>query len=370
MTKEEIQHLLDHSNPQSEEALEFSSMLQFHDLGWQCEYAMHEEEDNSFLGRKDFTEVVLDKYLLPKLEDLNKDKPKQAINKALEFLKNDRSVMQMVNANREIYQALKEGVKVSYLDDNGQQQTERIKVVDWKRPSNNHFLIISQFQIKGSLHLRRPDLIGFLNGLPLLFIEYKASHVAVKHAYDDNLRDYKDTIPNLLWYNALCILSNGLDAKIGSITAGWEHFADWKKISSESEPGVIDLNTMVSGTCEHQRFIDIVENFIVFLEIQGGLAKIVSKNHQYLGVKNAMQAIHRVQENQGKLGVFWHTQGSGKSISMIFFCQKVLRKVPGNWTFVIITDRTELDDQIYSNYSHSTNKSQRRLSNGRRPSFR
>ena len=109
MTKEEIQHLLDHSNPQSEEALEFSSMLQFHDLGWQCEYAMNEDESNSFLGRKDFTEVVLDKYLLPKLKDLNSGKPDRAINKALDILKEDRSVMQTVNANREIYQDLKEG---------------------------------------------------------------------------------------------------------------------------------------------------------------------------------------------------------------------------------------------------------------------
>ena len=350
MTKEEIQHLLDHSNPQSEEALEFSSMLQFHDLGWQCEYAMNENESNSFLGRKDFTEVVLDKYLLPKLKDLNSGKPDRAIKKALDILKEDRSVMQTVNANREIYQDLKEGVKVTFLDDDGKQQTERIKVIDWKRPSNNHFLIISQFQIKGSLGLRRPDLIGFINGLPLLFIEYKASDRSVRYAYDDNLKDYKDTIPHLLWYNAFCLLSNGLEAKIGSLTAGWEHFSDWKKISSETEDAIIDLDTMITGTCEHQRFIDIVENFIVFMEGSGGLSKIVTKNHQYLGVNNSIKAVHTVQDNDGRLGVFWHTQGSGKSISMVFFCQKVLRKIPGNWTFVIITDRTELDTQIYKNF--------------------
>ena len=148
------------------------------------------------------------------------------------------------------------------------------------------------------------------------------------------------------------MLSNGIDAKIGSITAGWEHFAEWKKISSEEEPGVIDVNTMISGTCQHSRFLDIIENFIVFLEVQGGLVKIVSKNHQYLGVNNSIAAVHQLQENQGRLGVFWHTQGSGKSISMVFFCQKVLRKIPGNWSFVIITDRTELDAQIYENFQN------------------
>ena len=350
MKKEEIQRLLSKVNPQSEKALEFSSMLQFYNLGWECEYAEREVEQDSFLGRKNFTEVVLDKYLLPKLKEFNVGKSKQAIKKALEVLKEDRSIMQIVNANKEIYQCLKEGVKVTFLDDKGKQQVERIKVIDWERASNNHFLIVSQFQIRGYLGLRRPDLIGFVNGLPLLFIEYKASDKSERDAYDDNLRDYKDVIPNLFWYNAFCLLSNGLEAKIGSITAGWEYFSGWKKVSTETEEGSIELNTMIEGTCEHQRFIDIVENFIVFMEGSGGLSKIIAKNHQYLGVNNSIKAVHTVQENDGRLGVFWHTQGSGKSISMVFFCQKVLRKISGNWTFVIVTDRAELDTQIYKNF--------------------
>ena len=261
--------------------------------------------------------------------------------------------MQTVNANKEIYLSLKEGVKVTYLNDDGEQQIDRIKVIDWKQPSNNHFLIVSQMKIRGSQSNRFPDLLGFVNGIPLLFVELKAASVNVKHAYDDNLRDYKDTIPQLLTFNGFCMLANGLEAKIGSITAGWEHFAEWKKISSEEEPGVIDVNTMISGTCQHSRFLDIIENFIVFLEMKGGLVKIVSKNHQYLGVNNSIAAVHQLQENQGRLGVFWHTQGSGKSISMVFFCQKVLRKIPGNWSFVIITDRNELDKQIYENFQNS-----------------
>ena len=350
MTKEEIQQLLDQQNPQSEQALEFSSMLQFLDLGWECAYAEHEEENNSFLGREDFTEVVLDKFLLPKLEEFNPNIPKEVIKEALDVLKQDRTVMQTVNANREIYQLLKDGVSVSFTDTDGNQQTERIKAIDWKRPSNNHFLIVSQFQVKGSLGLRRPDLIGFVNGLPLLFIEYKSADNNVKNAYDDNLRDYKDTIPHLLYYNAFCLLSNGLEAKVGSITAGWEHFADWKKVSAESEPGLIDLNTTIYVTCHKVRFLDIVANFIVFVDGSGGLAKIVSKNHQFLGVNNSIKALNSINDNDGRLGVFWHTQGSGKSVSMMFFCQKVLRTKPGNWTFVIVTDRAELDKQIYQNF--------------------
>ena len=281
MTKEEIKILLDQQNPQSEQKLEFSSMLQFHDLGG-IALMLNTRENNSFLGREDFTEVVLDKFLLPKLEEFNPNIPKEVIKEALDVLKKDRSVMQTVNANREIYQLLKDGVSVSFTDTDGNQQTERIKAIDWKRPSNNHFLIVSQFQVKGSLGLRRPDLIGFVNGLT--FIEYKSADNNVKNAYDDNLRDYKDTIPHLLYYNAFCLLSNGLEAKVGSITAGWEHFADWKKVSAESEPGLIDLNTTINGTCQKVRFLDIVANFIVFVEGSGGLAKIVSKNHQFLGL--------------------------------------------------------------------------------------
>ncbi len=146
MTKDEIQILLDQQNPQSEQALEFSSMLQFYDLGWECAYAEHEEENNSFLGREDFTEVVLDKFLLPKLKEFNPNIPKEVIKDALNVLKTDRSVMQTVNANREIYQLLKNGISVSFTDSDGNQQTERIKAIDWKRPSNNHFLIVSQFK--------------------------------------------------------------------------------------------------------------------------------------------------------------------------------------------------------------------------------
>jgi type I restriction enzyme R subunit len=193
-------------------------------------------------------------------------------------------------------------------------------------------------------------LIGFVNGLPLIFIELKKSHSKVEHAFKNNLKDYKSTIPQLFWYNAFIILSNGSQAKIGSVTAGWEHFSDWKRINSEGEQGVISLETLIRGTCEKSRFLDLVENFTVFDDAKGGLIKIVAKNHQYLGVNNSVAALEQIKANQGKLGVFWHTQGSGKSFSMVFFSQKVLRKVPGNWTFLVVTDRDDLDNQIYKNF--------------------
>jgi type I restriction enzyme R subunit len=201
------------------------------------------------------------------------------------------------------------------------------------------------------MHTRRADLVGFVNGLPLLFIELKATHRRLETAFTGNLRDYKDTIPHLFWPNALIILSNGSQSRVGSVTAGWEHFAEWKKIGSEDEAGRVSLETMLRGVCDPSRFLDLVENFCLFQEVSGGLIKLTAKNHQYLGVNNALEALADIRQREGKLGVFWHTQGSGKSVAMMFFAQKVLRKVPGNWTFVIVTDRQELDGQIYKHFA-------------------
>lgn len=272
---------------------------------------------------------------------------------AIEELVRDRSIMSPANANREIYQLFKNGVKVSFQDSENEEIVETVQVIDWNEPLNNNFFLASQFWVSGDMYKRRADLVGFVNGLPLVFIELKASHRRLEHAYQDNLRDYKSTIPQIFWYNALIILSNGSFSKIGSMSAAWEHFADWKKINSEGEEGIISMDTMIRGTCEPFHLLDIIENFTIFSEVSGGLAKFVAKNHQYLGVNNATEALLQIKENQGKLGVFWHTQGSGKSYSMIFFSQKVLRKIPGNYTFVMITDRQELDDQIYKNFANT-----------------
>ena len=193
--------------------------------------------------------------------------------------------------------------------------------------------------------------MGFINGLPLVLIELKASHKRLEDAYKDNLRTYKKDIPQLFWYNAFIILSNGSKSRIGSITSDWEHFSEWKKINSEGEHGVVSVETMIRGTCDPSRLLDLVENFTLFSELKSGLIKIVAMNHQYLGVNNAIEAVQNSRTNAGKLGVFWHTQGSGKSYSMVFFAQKILRKLPGNWTFVVLTDRDDLDIQIYKNFA-------------------
>jgi len=339
-------------HPDSEEALELETIALFEQLGYTTANCYNEwNSGTSTLGRETRSEVVLISKLRPALEKLNPHLPNQAITLAIEELTRDRSALTLASANREIYDCLKDRVKVTYRNDEGEDITENVTVIDWQTPTNNDFFLASQFSIVGEMYTRRTDLLGFVNGIPLIFIELKASRERVEFAYQNNFCDYRKEIPQLFWYNGIVILSNGSISKIGSLTATWEYFSDWKKINNEGEEGIISLDTMIRGTCDKTKLLDIVENFTLFSEEQGGLIKLVAKNHQYLGVNSCLEAVQNIQENQGKLGVFWHTQGSGKSFSMQFFSQKVHRTVEGNWTFVIITDREDLDDQIYKNFA-------------------
>src|SRR6266704_4267597 len=324
----------------------------FAELGYETANTFHEKlGKKGTLGRETDNEVVLVRRLRIALQRLNPDLPHEAIELAIEELTRDRSVLSPANANREIYQLLKQGIPIRISAGEDAELVEAVRIIDWNSPTNNDFFLASQFWISGEMYRKRADLVGFVNGLPLIFIELKTVHKRVEDAYNKNLRDYKDTIPQIFWYNAFIILSNGHPSRIGSITAGWEHFFEWKKISDEQEEGVISLETIIRGTCEKSRLLDIVENFTLFSDASGTLAKLIAKNHQFLGVNNALAAVRSLGENQRKLGVFWHTQGSGKSYSMVFFSQKVLRKLPGNWTFLIVTDRDDLDGQIYRNFA-------------------
>jgi type I restriction enzyme, R subunit len=302
-------------------------------------------------GRETDHETILPHRLRAALTKLNPDLPTDAYTQAIDDLTRDRSAMSREAANREVYQLLKDGVRIKLPDVNGELTMETLRVIDWRVPENNAYFLASQFWVSGDMYRRRCDLVGFVNGIPLVFIELKATHKALKNAYDQNLRDYRVAIPQLFVYNALLILSNGNQTRLGSISAEWEHFFDWKRINDEGEKGIVSLETVIRGTCDKSRLIDLVENFTVFEEARGGLIKKVGKNHQYLGVNRAIAAVKDLGENQGRLGVFWHTQGSGKSLSMAFFSQKILRTIPGNWTFLIVTDRNELDDQIYKTFT-------------------
>ena len=300
------------------------------------------------LGRETKGEVVLATRLRSALVRLNPALPAEAINNAIDEITRDRSAMLLEAANREVYRLLKEGIVVSVPDHaHGGQKTERLRVVDWDTPENNDFLLVSQFSVTGPLYTCRPDLVGFINGLPWVVIELKKPGVPARAAFDENLTHYKQQIPNLFWFNALMIASNGTDSRVGSLTADWGRWVEWKRIAREDEPRRVSLEVMLRGTCDPTRLLDLVENFTLFSEHKAGLVKIIAQNHQFLGVNNAIASMLEARKlGHGRGGVFWQTQGSGKSFSMVFYAQKVLRKLVGNWTFVVVTDRTELDEQI------------------------
>ena len=320
----------------------------FNALGWQTVSALEETfGPDSTLGRETKSEVVLPPRLRAALNALNPEIPSEAITRAIDQLTRDRSAMSPEAANREVYQFLKDGIPVSLRDDDGGQKTERLRVIDWDNPENNDFLLVSQFSITGALYTCRPDLIGFVNGLPWVVIELKKPGVPARAAFDDNITHYKDQIPALLWYNAFLIASNGTDSRVGSLTADWGRWVEWKRVEREDEPRRVSLEVTLRGTCDRFRLLDLVENFTLFSEHKAGLVKILAQNHQFLGVNNAIASMLEARKlGHGRGGVFWQTQGSGKSFSMVFFAQKVLRKLAGNWTFVVVTDRIELDEQI------------------------
>jgi type I restriction enzyme R subunit len=302
---------------------------------------------------------VATKVLAPRLraalEKLNPKLPADAIASAADALTRDRGAMTLAGANREMWGLLKDGVKVAVREPErggtrDEMREERVRVVDWENPAANDFLLVSQMTVTGQLYTCRPDLVGFVNGLPWVVIELKKPGVAARQAFEENLTSYmhpQNGVPQLFWSNAFLIASNGTDSRAGTITADWERFFEWKRIEREDEPRRVSLEVMLRGTCAPARLLDIAENFTLFSEHKSGLVKAMAQNHQYLGVNNAIAATLEARKaGHGRGGVFWQTQGSGKSFSMVFFAQKVLRKVAGNWTFVVVTDRVELDDQI------------------------
>lgn len=321
-------------------------------LGWDSVYAYNQETfgDGGLLGRNSDREVVLTRYLKQALQELNKGLPESAYDEAVRQVVDYSQSQSLLSSNLDKYKLFKDGVLVSFQGEHGEIKKERLRIFDFDEETNNHFLAVRELWVQGDLYRRRIDIAGFVNGIPLLFIECKNIHKDLKNAYEKNFSDYKDTIPHFFNHNAIIMLANGDKAKIGSITSGFDHFHEWKRLS-ESDPGVVSMETLLKGVCNKHNFIDIFENFIVFDDSTGKQIKILVKNHQYLGVNQVITALTDPQRQKGKLGVFWHTQSSGKSYSMVFFTSKVHRKIGGNYTFLICTDRDDLDTQIYKTFA-------------------
>ena len=321
-------------------------------LRWDSVYAYNTETfgREGTLGRKSDREVVLTRYLGEALVELNPGLPDKAYEEALRQIVAAPITQNTLQINWEKYDLLKNGVQVQFRNEKGDLEKKRLRVFDFDEPTNNHFLCVRELWIQGDIYRRRADIVGFVNGLPLLFMECKTIHKDIRRAYEENLSDYKDTIPHLFHHNAFIVLGNGVDANMGSLSSKFEHFNEWKRLAEE-EPGVVDMETLLKGVCNKENFLDLFENFIVFDESGEELVKIIARNHQYLGVNQAIEATKDRENRQGRLGVFWHTQGSGKSYSIVFYTRKIHRKLGGKYSFVICTDRDDLDGQIYKTFA-------------------
>ena len=386
-------------------------------LGWDSVYAFNAETfgPHSLLGRANTREVVLLRDLRAAVARLNPDMPQSAREQAVDKLTRTDLARSLVQHNRECHAFIRDGVPVQWRDGAGQLKYAQAKVVDFRQVANNRFLAVRELKLQGLRvphYNRRADLVCFVNGLPLVFIELKAVYRNIRAGFDSNLSDYLShhSIAHAFQHNAFLVVSNGDQARYGSITSQWEHFVEWKR-SAEGDTPRLDAQALLDGMLAKDRLLDLVENFVLFDDSRvGGTRKVVARNHQVLGVNLAVASVMRQAElkqrfptdqrllrlslpestaqhaaapppapafgpalvtalsfssyaandelalvkrahpDLGRLGVFWHTQGSGKSYSMAFFAEKVRRVVPGNFSFVVMTDRDDLDDQIWRTF--------------------
>lgn len=316
-------------------------------LGWDLVYCYDEEKLglDGTLSRASYADVLLERDLMTALIELNEHLSEGECQQAMAALKEVFIGDTLLSINEAKYKMLRDGIPVSRKMTDGSMRTDRARVFDFEYPQNNHFVAAEELWVKGPMHRRRCDLVGFVNGVPLLFVEFKRHDKDVYTAYKDNYTDYQDTIPQIFYYNAFVMLSNGLESKVGTLGSPYEFFHEWKRLR-ETDAGNVDLETMLLGICKKENLLDLFENFVLFDHYDTPAAKILARNHQYLGVNDAIEAYKERELREGKLGVFWHTQGSGKSYSMVFLAEKIRRKFSGSPTFLVLTDREELDKQI------------------------
>lgn len=321
-------------------------------LGWRKFYAYNDEildpnnSSEKSIGRSSYKDILLTRFLKQKLFEFNDWMTDDIFEQVLKTLKTKISSDSDIQTNEKNYKYFKDGIEVNVQDSNGNPIKKKAMLFNFNDPLKNDFLAVQEMKIWGEVYHRRSDIVGFVNGIPLLFVELKRNDIDVQHAYDDNYKDYLTTIPQLFYYNVFIMFANGPTAKVGTLNAKYKFFHEWKRLTENDDDGSVDFETMLLGMCDKKNFMDLFENFILFDHSNGKVAKILARNHQFLGVNEAYESYISRKFKHGKLGVFWHTQGSGKSYSMLFLSQKIHRKLQGSPTILILTDRSELNKQI------------------------
>lgn len=331
--------------------------LSLPEYGWkriECDARGEAQDEVLSTGRANPSECILPDVFLAALKRLNPQVDENVLKSILQDFRKDYTATDMVDTNYKFYNQIRNGINKP-VRKNGKEDFAIVRLIDFDHPERNDFHCVNQMWIKGHYRYRRPDVLLFVNGLPVVFIELKNSTVKVEEAYNKNLTSYRKDIPNIFAMNQICVLSNGLQTKIGAWNSKYEFFFEWLRVDDEKEkPDRVQIEShglsvtnLIDGLFRKERLLDYIENFIFF---DNKRIKIIAKNHQYLGVNNLMESVKNREKLNGKLGVFWHTQGSGKSYSMVMFVRKVRRKLHGNFTFLVITDREDLDTQIHKTF--------------------
>ena len=299
----------------------------------------------------DFYEPLILDELRNALQKINNSLPQVALEEALYKVSNYEAGS-LVSKNEIFMEYLQNGIEVSYQQ-NGEMKSTIVYLVDYEHPSVNTFIVANQWTIE-EFELKRPDILVFLNGIPVVLMELKspkADEVTIQNAYNQ-IQNYKKSIESVFIYNAFCVISDQTETRAGTITADFERFMEWKTVDGNYEnTQYADFTTLFNGMFEKRRFLDILKNFICFSKENGNDAKILAAYHQYFAVKKAVESTLKAsgEGGDGRGGVFWHTQGSGKSLSMVFYAH-LLQKAMNNPTLVVITDRNDLDDQLYTQF--------------------
>jgi type I restriction enzyme R subunit len=331
----------------------------FKQLGYEYKFGP-DISPGGILVERDFKDVILEKRLKGALKRLNPDLPEKAIDEAIYKLKRVE-YQNLEIANKEVYQMLRDGVRVEVEDENRNLRGRFVKVIDFENPLNNEFLVVNQFTVQGIERIRRPDVVVFINGVPIAIFELKnptIEEATIQTAYQQ-LQEYKKDIPEIFKYNQILVISDLVEAKYGTISSSWEWFKKWRGIEDTNEQlqGVSELEVLVKGIFQKARLLDIIRYFIVFeADSEKEVSKYTKKiclYHQYFGVNKAIQRTLQAlkPKGDGKIGVLWHTQGSGKTLSMVFYVNKA-KELPElqSPTFVFLTDRNDLDNQFYKTF--------------------
>ena len=337
----------------TESTLETTTLSRLADLNY--EHLSWPEITGEGKLRASHQDVVLEPKLREALTKINKDASADTITEATKKLVN-LSGTKLVTTNEQFHDYLINGIDIETRGQDGNIKTKKIRVINFRTPRSNNFCAVSQLTIVEWKHTRRPDIVLYVNGLPLVVIELKNltdAKTTIKSAYNQ-IQTYKKEIPNLFHYNELCIISDGVGSRIGSLTANFDRYMKRKSIDGETVASQVrQLETTIKGACEPTRLLDIIENFIVFQKFDDDTVKILAAYHQYFAVKKAITStMDAVNLEHRKAGVVRHTQGSGKSLSMVFYAWEIIKEL-NNPTLVIITDRNDLDEQLFSTFSKS-----------------